>query len=524
MLSRANETYKAAATKQPSRTPANNALVKQLFPSSSPSPAPRKREENNIVDMFANKPHISTSSGPRSAAATTKPLQNHTANVSRPPPSSVSGKAIVSLCNKPDSFKEEPEAVDLFHEPFPPHNQSKTFELASQVEIYEDDFSDDPDLDQQLPILPTYPRPQPQHVDKAHHDPPPASNTSALSWPESSPSHFKPPSPRIQPPTRGPTKRDSPDDDEDDDRVSKKSRRQLPWPSRPAAEEEDDARTFHEAAAATPAPKTKAATLWDTTASAIKAQKKQLKTQLKNSGKAEATPEDVQEAVKSHTAKSAAVTLSQEQRHVKSLVIDKGKSVFFTGPAGTGKSVLMRAIIKELKQKYARDPERVAVTASTGLAACNIGGMTLHSFSGIGLGKEDVNTLVKKIRRNPKAKNRWLKTKTLIIDEISMVDAELFDKLSQIGRTIRNNGRPWGGIQLVITGDFFQLPPVPEGGKQRESKFAFDAATWNMSIDHTIGLTEVFRQRDPGMSNRKREACISCSHANQCCRIRCNAQ
>jgi ATP-dependent DNA helicase PIF1 len=78
-----------------------------------------------------------------------------------------------------------------------------------------------------------------------------------------------------------------------------------------------------------------------------------------------------------------------------------------------------------------------------------------------------------------------------------MVDGDLFDKLSQVGRTIRNNGRPWGGIQLVITGDFFQLPPVPDHGAKREVKFAFDANTWKTSIDHTIGLTQVFRQRDP---------------------------
>lgn len=111
---------------------------------------------------------------------------------------------------------------------------------------------------------------------------------------------------------------------------------------------------------------------------------------------------------------------------------------------------------------------------------------------------------MKKIRRNQKAKTRWLKTKILIIDEISMVDGELFDKLDKIGRTIRNNGRPWGGIQLVITGDFFQLPPVPEYGK-RETKFAFDAATWSTSIDHTIGLTQVFRQRDPQFANMLNE-------------------
>lgn len=78
-----------------------------------------------------------------------------------------------------------------------------------------------------------------------------------------------------------------------------------------------------------------------------------------------------------------------------------------------------------------------------------------------------------------------------------MVDGDLFDKLDHIGRVLRSNGRPWGGIQLVITGDFFQLPPVPDHDKQRDAKFAFDAATWSTSIDHTIGLTQIFRQRDP---------------------------
>jgi ATP-dependent DNA helicase PIF1 len=146
------------------------------------------------------------------------------------------------------------------------------------------------------------------------------------------------------------------------------------------------------------------------------------------------------------------------------------------------------------------------VTASTGLAACNIGGVTLHSFAGIGLGKEPAEDLVKKIRRNQKAKQRWLRTKVLIMDEVSMVDGDLFDKLEQIARTIRNNGRPFGGIQLIITGDFFQLPPVPDFGKQ--AKFAFDAGTWTTSIEHTIGLTHVFRQKDPvfaGMLNEMRE-------------------
>ena len=138
----------------------------------------------------------------------------------------------------------------------------------------------------------------------------------------------------------------------------------------------------------------------------------------------------------------------------------------------------------------------MAVTASTGLAACNVGGVTLHSFSGIGLGKEDAKELIKRVKKNSKARTRWMRTKVLIIDEISMVDGDLFDKLEEIARNVRNSGRAFGGIQLIITGDFFQLPPVPDQGKL--ARFAFEAATWSTSIAHTIGLSQVFRQKDPG--------------------------
>lgn len=495
MFSRAVEANKAA--------PAKQSLSQQLFPSSSPSPAPGKRVENTIDGMFTKKPHAPAANGPSRSTTTTKPLQSHPLNVHPSGPRNPNGKSLASLYGRSDSFKEEPEVVDLRDDtPQYTNNTAQIISIESSFALDEADFSNDEDLEldfQPATALPAIPSQQHQATAENRDAHPPASNTSALSWPDSSPSHLRPPSPRTAAlPPQNSSKRASPG--EDDDRAlsaPKKTRRELPgrWSTLESLE------NTYGAAAATPAPKKKEDGLWNTSASAVGERKKQLKAQLKESGKGEASVDDMQEAVKSHTvkAKATAITLSNEQRHVKSLVVDKGQSVFFTGPAGTGKSVLMRAIIQELKRKYSKDPERIAVTASTGLAACNIGGMTLHSFSGIGLGKEDTNTLVKKIRRNPKAKTRWLKTKTLIIDEVSMVDGELFDKLSQIGRIIRNNGRPWGGIQLVITGDFFQLPPVPEGGKQRESKFAFDAATWSMSIDHTIGLTEVFRQRDPGM-------------------------
>lgn len=236
---------------------------------------------------------------------------------------------------------------------------------------------------------------------------------------------------------------------------------------------------------------------WNTTASAFKAEQKKMRQDQRKQAKTIDRPGKGPKRAKETVSP---VFLSEEQKQVLHLVADVGKSVFFTGPAGTGKSVLLKEIIAALRTKYRREPDRVAVTASTGLAACNIGGVTLHSFAGIGLGKEPAPELVKKIKRNQKSKNRWLRTKVLIIDEISMVDGELFDKLEEVARSIRNNGRPFGGIKLVITGDFFQLPPVPGGG--RAARFSFDAATWNTSIEHTIGLTNVFRQKDPGESLR----------------------
>ncbi|SNX84453.1 related to PIF1 - DNA helicase involved in mitochondrial DNA repair and telomere length control [Melanopsichium pennsylvanicum] len=188
------------------------------------------------------------------------------------------------------------------------------------------------------------------------------------------------------------------------------------------------------------------------------------------------------------------IFLSQEQRKVLQMVVEESKSVFFTGSAGTGKSVLLREIIKELRRKHARRPDSVAVTASTGIAACNIGGVTVHSFSGIGLGKESTAELTSKIRKNRKAAARWARTQVLIIDEISMVDPALLDKLEEIARLIRKKpDKPFGGIQVVITGDFFQLPPVIPGSNVT---FAFDAQCWNKVMQHKVNLTQVFRQKD----------------------------
>lgn len=130
------------------------------------------------------------------------------------------------------------------------------------------------------------------------------------------------------------------------------------------------------------------------------------------------------------------VFLSIEQQQVLGMVLNQGKNIFFTGSAGkgsrpvalaladhilrmkgTGKSVLLREIIAALRKKFVGKEDSIAVTASTGMAACNIGGMTVHSFAGIGLGTGTVEHLCSIVRKNKKALNRWLKAKVLVIDE-----------------------------------------------------------------------------------------------------------
>ncbi|GJE87829.1 ATP-dependent DNA helicase PIF1 [Phanerochaete sordida] len=199
------------------------------------------------------------------------------------------------------------------------------------------------------------------------------------------------------------------------------------------------------------------------------------------------------------------IILSTRQRQVVETV-KAGDSLFFSGSAGTGKSLVQRFIINWLEQ------EKIpyAVTASTGIASVNIGGSTLHSWAGIEHGKEDPEKLLRKVSRNSRAVKNWQTVKVLIIDEISMIDGRLFDKLEYIARMIRKDQRPFGGIQLVLSGDFCQLPPVPDSdafGREIPAVFAFDAESWERCVGTPLFLTEVFRQTDKefvSMLNRMR--------------------
>jgi ATP-dependent DNA helicase PIF1 len=179
--------------------------------------------------------------------------------------------------------------------------------------------------------------------------------------------------------------------------------------------------------------------------------------------------------------------LSPEQINALDLA-RSGASFFLTGEAGSGKSYLLEFIISNLV-----DAGRiVAVTSSSGISAENIGGITVHSFAGIGRGEEDVDTLIQKVRSKKDKVQAWRKTDVLVIDEISMISGVLFTKLDEIAREIRGKpDEPFGGIQLICVGDFYQLPPVDV------PIYAFDSESWeDIYGNKAVILTQVFRQRD----------------------------
>ncbi|KAG8386750.1 hypothetical protein BUALT_Bualt03G0181500 [Buddleja alternifolia] len=210
------------------------------------------------------------------------------------------------------------------------------------------------------------------------------------------------------------------------------------------------------------------------------------------------------------TPRTPKIKLTDEQNQVMDAVCN-GQSVFITGSAGTGKTFLVEQIITKLERIHGRST--VYVTASTGVAACALNGQTLHCFAGIGLGDVDREQLLDRVLLDRSARYRWRKVKALFIDEISMVDANLFESLEYIARMIRDKEesvsekKVWGGIQLIVSGDFFQLPPVrrksfflkPTVSKKKKKgkkEYAFEADCWDASFDIQIELTMVFRQSD----------------------------
>ena len=175
-------------------------------------------------------------------------------------------------------------------------------------------------------------------------------------------------------------------------------------------------------------------------------------------------------------------------------LVTLGENVFLTGAGGTGKTTLTRRMI-------ARDPDRFAVTASTGIAALNAGGSTLHRWSGMMLGPRDgesnekyLTDLMDDPRRSlRKGFDRIRACRSLVIDEISMLNGRTLDFLDFMCRHLRRSDAPFGGIQVIATGDFLQLPPVNKTGNY---DWAFQSRAWKEANFRTVHLTEVKRQDD----------------------------
>ncbi len=175
-------------------------------------------------------------------------------------------------------------------------------------------------------------------------------------------------------------------------------------------------------------------------------------------------------------------------------ILHSGQNVFLTGSAGTGKTFLLNRFIAELGKKKLK----VAITASTGIAATHIGGRTIHSWSGMGIEQKMTDKEIKKLVSKKKLLSRIRSTDVLIIDEISMLDADRLDLLDEICKSVKDPFVAFGGIQVVFCGDFFQLPPVSKGQAPR---FAYDSFVWRKSAIRVCYLEEQFRQDDRRLIN-----------------------
>ena len=186
----------------------------------------------------------------------------------------------------------------------------------------------------------------------------------------------------------------------------------------------------------------------------------------------------------------------QQQRVIDALL--RGENVFMTGPGGTGKShiikTLQETVGKPMTEAKGR-PFRIAITALTGCAALLLNdGKTLHSWAGIGLGKDPVAELLFRIRRNGRAKKNWVAYDLLVIDEISMATGALLETLDAVAKAMRRSPKPFGGLQLLFSGDFYQLPPVTKTGA---TVFAFESPLWPALVPTSVVLTDMHRQSDP---------------------------
>lgn len=173
-------------------------------------------------------------------------------------------------------------------------------------------------------------------------------------------------------------------------------------------------------------------------------------------------------------------------------LLKSGQNVFLTGSAGTGKTYVLNQYIAYLREQGVP----VAITASTGIAATHLGGQTIHSWSGLGIAEEVTENHIEKLLKKKPVRQRIERTKVLIIDEISMLSLTHLHCIDQILRCVRRQDHPFGGLQVILCGDFFQLPPVSTEREPSYQRLAFMAPVWVELDLQVCYLTEQFRTGD----------------------------
>jgi len=171
-------------------------------------------------------------------------------------------------------------------------------------------------------------------------------------------------------------------------------------------------------------------------------------------------------------------------------ILKSGKNVFITGSAGTGKTYLLNLYTQYLKERRVYP----TIVAPTGIAASHLGGQTIHSFFALGIRDSIDEGYVEFLMDKKYLKTRFAKLKLLIIDEVSMISPEIFSSMDLILRGFKGIDAPFGGVQVVISGDFFQLPPVSK--EPKEKRFAWQSPSWKALELQTCYLEEKFRQDD----------------------------
>ena len=212
-------------------------------------------------------------------------------------------------------------------------------------------------------------------------------------------------------------------------------------------------------------------------------------------------------APKLKVTKSAQILSSSEEENeeykkILSL-LKNGENVFLTGFAGTGKSY----ILNKLKERFKK---QLTITSTTGIAAVNVKGQTIHSWAGVGLCRNPIARTVEKIKSRKTQLNLIQNCKILAVDEISMLNIEAFEYINEVLKNLRESSEPFGGIQVLFIGDFYQLPPV-EKEETLERRYCFDSPIWNELNLQNVVLKKNYRQSEEKFINalaHMRENCL----------------